>query len=118
MLHLSGSQFWNIPEEDLEGDVRAVWQETHDIVKNSRLEIHVDAKGKIHNNLPKQKDHPVSHVRPHGRDKKDTRPLPEGTHLLMDEKTRAYWPDDTRYVKQCFWLNNIYIKKQIKEENR
>lgn len=118
VLHLSGSQFWNIPEEDLEGDVRAVWQETHDIVKNSRLEIHVDAKGKIHNNLPKQKDHPVSHVRPHGRDKKDTRPLPEGTHLLMDEKTRAYWPDDTRYVKQCFWLNNIYIKKQIKEENR
>lgn len=118
ILHLSGSQFWNIPEEDLEGDVRAVWQETHDIIKNGQLEIHVDAKGDICNNLPKQKDHTVSHVRPHGRDRNDTRPLPVGTHLLMDRKTRAYWLDDTRYVKQCFWLNNTYIIKQIKAENR
>ncbi len=118
VLHLSGCQFWNIPEEDLEGDVRAVWQETHDIIKDGRLEIHVDAKGDIHNNLPKKKNHPVSHVRPHGRDREDTKPLPEGTHLLMDGKTKACWPDDTRYVKQCFWLNNTYIIRQIKEENR
>ena len=118
ILHLSGSQFWNIPEEDLEGDVRSVWQETHDIIKNGQLEIHVDAKGNICNNLPKQKNHTVSHVRPHGRDRNDTHPLPVGTHLLMDRKTRAYWIDDTRYVKQCFWLNNTYIIKQIKAENK
>lgn len=116
ILHLSGSMFWNIPEEDLEGDVRAVWQETHDIIKNSRLEIQIDTSGDIHNNLPKQKDHPVSHVRPHGRNRNDTRPLPSGTHLLMDEKTKEYWPDDTRYVKQCFWLNNTYILKQIQKK--
>lgn len=117
-LHLSGCQFWNIPKEDLEGDVRAVWQETHDIIKDGKLKIHTDAKGRIQNNLPKKKNHPISHVRPHGRDREDTKPLPVGTHLMMDDKTKECWPDDTRYIKQCFWLNNRYIIKQIKEEYR
>lgn len=117
-LRLSGCQFWNVPEEDLEGDIRVVWQETHDIIKAGKLEIHADSKGNIHNNLPKKTDHPVSHVRPHGRNRNDTQPLPQGTKLLMDEKTKDSWPDDTRYVKQCFWLNNTYIIRQIKGENR
>ena len=29
---LKGCQFWNIPYDDLEGNVREVWQETHDMI--------------------------------------------------------------------------------------
>ena len=45
-------------------------------------------------------DNRVSHVRPHGRDQKDTDELPDGR----------------LYPKQCFWLNNSYILEQIKDE--
>jgi hypothetical protein len=39
----------------------------------------------------------VAHVRPHGANGEDKLPLPDGR----------------RMTKQCFWLNNGYVKKQI-----
>ena len=51
----------------------------------------------IANNLPKQSESRVAHVRPHGRDSRDTLPLPDGRVM----------------TKQCFWLNNTYIAQQI-----
>ena len=51
----------------------------------------------IRNNLPKQSESPVAHVRPHGINALDTLPLPDGRAM----------------TKQCFWLNNTYIAKQI-----
>ena len=50
-------------------------------------------------------DNGVCHVRPHGRNAKDTNPLP-----VKDKLTNA-----TEYTKQCFWLNNSYIKEIISE---
>jgi len=110
---LDSAKFWNIPYADLEGDVRDVWQETHDIIKEGRLTLEIEEDGKIVNNLPKKKDHPISHVRPHGRNREDTYPLPEGTHLTTKGEGRGIWQDDTCYTKQCFWLNNDYILRQI-----
>ena len=43
----------------------------------------------------------VCHVRPHGRNANDTIKLP-----VHDKLTGA-----TEYTKQCFWINNSYIKK-------
>lgn len=113
-FRLQGAQFWNIPTEDLEGDVRSVWQETHDIISQGRLMINKDDRGRYINNLPKKVNHPVSHVRPHGRDRNDVASLPEGTHIKLGPGVT--WDDDTTYTKQCFWLNNDYILNQLKPE--
>lgn len=98
VLRLKGCQFWNIPYADLEGNVKAVWEETKQVLIDG-LQITV-VNGKQCNNFPKASNNPVSHVRPHGRDAKDTYELPDGR----------------QYTKQCFWLNNRYILSQLKEE--
>lgn len=89
-------QFWNIPNTDLE-EVRKVWERTVQTIRNGvRL---VQTPRGICNDLPKKAENPVAHVRPHGKDGKDTLPLPDGRQM----------------TKQCFWLNNTYIETQIKE---
>ena len=100
-LYLKGCQFWNIPYHDLEVEARCVWEKTKQVIKDG-LQFYQDGKGYYHSNLPKMKDNPVSHVRPHGRNSKDTYPLPDGRE----------------FPKQCFWLNNSYILKQIKDDNK
>ena len=54
VFRLQGAQFWNIPMEDLEGDVRSVWQETHDIISQGRLTISKDDRGRYINNQLKK----------------------------------------------------------------
>ena len=96
-LRLMGGQFWNIPYADLEGNVKKVWEETKQVLIKG-LEINV-VNGKQYNNFPKASNNPVSHVRPHAQNSKDTYELPDGR----------------RYPKQCFWLNNTYILSQLNE---
>ena len=92
-------QFWNISNSDLE-EVRIVWERTvQTIRKGVRL---IQTPRGISNNLPKQSESRVAHVRPHGRDSQDTLPLPDGREM----------------TKQCFWLNNTYIAQQISKEEK
>ena len=51
------------------------------------------------NNLPKQTENRVAHVRPKARDSKDTYPLPDGREM----------------TKQCFWFNNSYVQGIIND---
>ena len=113
VFHLAGCQFWNMPIQDIDGDVRDVWQETHDIVKNGRIQIVIDQNGRITNNFPKQSQHPISHVRPHAQTRSDRYPLPAGTHLNIVAEGSIGWDDPTTYPKHCFWLNNSYIYNQL-----
>ena len=95
-LRLKGCQFWNIPYKDLE-NVRVVWEETKRVLlEGVKIEV---CNGKNHTNLPKAADNPVCHVRPHARNAQDTYELPDGR----------------RFPKQCFWLNNSYILKQLND---
>lgn len=89
-------KFWNIPAADLE-EVHKVWERTVATIKRGVVLIQT-ANG-VKNDLPKMKDNPVAHVRPHGRDGNDKAELPDGRMM----------------TKQCFWLNNKYIEKQIKQ---
>lgn len=92
-----GIKFWNIPAEDLE-EVHNVWERTVQIIKDG---VQIEDDGRVkHNNLPKKEENRVAHVRPHAKNSKDTAPLPDGRSM----------------AKQCFWLNNTYIKSVI--ENR
>lgn len=94
-MTLKGCQFWNIPYEDLNTQVRTVWERTKRVLIDG-LQVSV-VNGRYHTNLPHQSDNPVCHVRPHAKNAQDTYDLPDG---------RAY-------PKQCFWLNNSYILSQI-----
>ncbi|WP_029319278.1 Sau3AI family type II restriction endonuclease [Butyrivibrio sp. AE3004] len=96
-LRLKGAQFWNIPYEDLEVEVKSVWERTVRILKEGLKFEKVN--GVYQNNFPKASENHVSHVRPHGKNAKDTYELPDGR----------------QYPKQCFWLNNTYILEQIND---
>lgn len=89
-------KFWNIPEKDLE-EVRIVWEKTVNILKQG-VEFRTVGK-RTFNNLPKASENRVSHVRPHARNADDTLELPDGRHM----------------PKQCFWLNNTYIREQLEK---
>ncbi len=88
--------FWNIPNTDLE-EVRKVWERTVCRIREG-VSLIPTSRG-MSNDLPKASENPVCHVRPHARDARDRLPLPDGRMM----------------TKQCFWLNNTYIEKQIKE---
>ncbi len=97
-LYVKGGQFWNIPYNDLETDVRSVWEQTKKVIREGLIINNVN--GINTNNLPKQTENRACHVRPHARNAADTYELPDGRH----------------YTKQCFWLNNSYIYSQIDNE--
>ncbi len=97
VLRLKGCQFWNIPYEDLEAHVKTVWERTQNVIREG-LKVDI-INGVRRNNLPKASEDPVCHVRPHAQNAQDTYELPDGR----------------QYPKQCFWLNNTYIYKQLNE---
>lgn len=98
VLRLKGCQFWNIPYDDLNREVYSVWERTREVIREGLQVARIN--GKLRSNLPKATENSVCHVRPHGRNSKDTYELPDGRH----------------FPKQCFWLNNSYILKQLDKE--
>ena len=113
---LLGGQFWNIPYADLEGNVKQVWEETRDIIKKGWLSVSI-CNGTMQNNFPKQKDNPVSHVRPHGQTREGSvNALPEGTKVNIVSTDGSYvWPYEDKFPDHCFWLNRTYILSQLDE---
>ena len=97
-LILKGCQFWNIPYEDLEHNVKNVWETTKHVISDG-LHISRDKNGRNKSDLPSPSDDPVCHVRPHGKNAQDTDELPDGRH----------------YPKQCFWLHKKYILSQLEK---
>lgn len=91
---LESVKFWNIPNRDLE-EVRKVWERTKEVIV-SGVEI-IEIGGRKTNNFPKKYENAVAHVRPHATNAEDVYPLPDGRMM----------------TKQCFWLNNDYIKSQL-----
>lgn len=97
-LRLKGCQFWNIPYDDLNGNVKEVWNETVNVLKAGLVIKEVN--GRLTNNFPKASQNPICHVRPHAQNKNDVYELPDGR----------------TYPKQCFWLNNSYILSQLNND--
>ncbi len=95
VLRLKGCQFWNMPYEDLEIEMKQVWEKTKQVISDGSSFRKIDNKNT--SDLPKLRDNKVGHVRPHARNSNDVDELPNG-------KT---------FPKQCFWLNNYYIVSQL-----
>ena len=93
--YLDRIKLWNMPISDIETDLRNVWQRT----KNTIIEgVILSEKGnKVFNNLPKKKENDTAHVRSKAKNGKDRDELPDGRMM----------------TKQCLFINNNYIKKQI-----
>ena len=87
-LIFKNAMFWNVPEKDLNTEIKRVWADTVEKIKNNEYD-----------DLPKISESPILHVRPHARNARDTYPTLDGKQA----------------IKKCFWLNANYIKKQIEE---
>ena len=81
------AMFWNVPEKDLNSEIKKVWETTVKRIKNNEYD-----------NLPRISESPILHVRPHAQNANDTYPTLDGNQA----------------IKKCFWLNASYIKDQIK----
>jgi DNA mismatch repair protein MutH len=87
LYRLKATFFWAVPNFDLEGPIRKVWEETR-----NRL------KSKVKVAMPGQKENRITHVRPHGRNAQDRVVSPHGWFL----------------TKPCFWLDGRYLSEQLK----
>lgn len=100
-----GIKLWNMPESTINTVVKNMYNKTRKIIETGNIVHHIDKYGKRITNFPGINDNGVCHVRPHGRNAKDTIPLP-----VKDKVTNS-----SEYTKQCFWINNTYIKDIIKD---
>lgn len=85
-LRLTKVMFWNMPVQDIESYAKLVWERTVEQIRINRA-----------SDLPRKSENYACHVRPHGRNAKDTDETPSGAKL----------------VKKCFWLNSNYIRDQV-----
>lgn len=99
-----GIELWNMPELDIETYVKDMWISTYNTIKSGNIVKSIN-HGIRKTNFVGVGENKVCHVRPHGRNAKDTCPLP-----IKDKLTGA-----TEYTKQCFWINNKYIVNIFKD---
>lgn len=102
----SGNRFkdvflWEMPEEDLEGEVREVWGKTKSLIEQGMIVKNVEDPSKLH--FPQGSETRICHVRPHGRNAMDVDKLP-----VADQKTNYLGA-----TRQSFWLNKAYIYEII-----
>jgi DNA mismatch repair protein MutH len=115
--YLEGSKFWNMPISDIEGKLKEEWEKSVDIFKTGVKFSIQGINSPIRNNLPKKSNTEILHVRPHAQ---------KGAHLINGikygngdiERDTDLLPDGNRMTKQCFWLNNDYILKQIEDKSK
>ncbi|MBN8581232.1 MAG: DNA mismatch repair protein [Anaerolineae bacterium] len=89
-LRLAKVMFWNMPARDIDSYAKLVWERTVEQINNNKA-----------GDLPKKRENYACHVRPHGRNAKDTDETPNGVML----------------VKKSFWLNSKYIRDQILDKS-
>ena len=111
---LKGCKFWNMPYSDLNSIVREGWERVVRTIKRGIEFTFKDTKAGvvIENDLPKKKDNPIIHVRPHAS--KRYYEFANGT--VIGDGNRSYanqLPDGTWMTNYSFWINNDYILKQI-----
>ena len=100
---LLGAKFWNMPTADLDGDVRAGWENIKNtIVRGVRFTI--SPNGTVSNNLPTKKDNRIIHIRPHA--KKAAYDLGDGFVRGNVKRDANPLPDGRWMTTQSFWINN------------
>jgi len=119
--YLKGIKFFSVPDKDLQGPIRKVWEDTVKKI-NEGVELKATPWGKktrITNNFISLSDNLICHVRPHG----SVSDYSEYGSSADKLPVKAKWinkPNDKRYsdqwmTSQSFWFNRDYIKEQVKD---
>ncbi|WP_206407301.1 Sau3AI family type II restriction endonuclease [Massilimicrobiota sp. An105] len=109
---LIGSQLWNMPYNDLNKVVKAGWENIKQSLLNGvRFTLKQINNGvRVENSLPKKKDNPILHIRPHAQ--KSAYLLKDGTQI-GDLSNANELPDGQWMTTQSFWINNTYLYTQL-----
>ena len=113
---LMGAKFWNMPIDELETTGMLEWNLYRNKFENGvnfKIEKQNDGKIIVKNDLPKKSKTKIFHLRPHASKSKYViggQEYGNGNNGDTDEL-----PNGDKMTKQCFWLNNDYIIKIIKD---
>ena len=100
-----------MPLNDLETEVKRCWMETVEAINKGI--VFIKRGQRYSNNLPGSTDNKTMHVRPHAS--KRAYRFEDGTIIGNIYRDANILPDGRYMTKQCFWLNNKYIKSIIGE---
>lgn len=100
-----GIKLWNMPEELIETVVRDMYDKTKEIIKNGNIVNHIDERGRRITNFLGASYNGICHVRPHSLNRDEVVKLPVPDKLTGLEM----------YTKQCFWINNTYLREILKD---
>ena len=93
---------WNVPESDLEGEIKVVWKDTVNKIRNGDIIKYFDPRKTVTWFLS-EKITNICHVRPHGSNGVDNKKLP-----VTDKLTgHNFGP------KLSFWFNHEYLKRIV-----
>ena len=93
---------WNIPKEDLNGEIKLVWEDTKKKISEGTIIKTIENKKVIMWFLTEKVTN-ICHVRPHGSNGSDVAKLP-----VKDKKTGYEYAS-----KQSFWFNHSYLEKIV-----
>ncbi|MBF2392779.1 restriction endonuclease [Listeria marthii] len=108
-----GSQFWNMPNLDLETKGKKEWLEAQTVIKEG-VEFQIGAKD-IRNNLLKEKNTTIFHLRPHAAKSSYLINGIEYGNGNIDKHTDVL-PNGDLMTKQSFWLNKSYVLNAIDDK--
>lgn len=110
---LIGSQLWNMPYNDLNSIVKKGWENIKiSIINGVTFTPQKYGAGiRYLNSLPKPKDNPIIHIRPHAQ--KSTFKFKDGT-IIGNLSNANELPDGQWMTTQSFWINNTYLLTQLK----
>lgn len=115
-----GVEFFSIPDYDLQGPIRDVWEDTVYKIRNG-VELKAVKWGddiRILNNFISRADNMICHIRPHEKKSDYTMNGKHSSRLPVEAKW-THKPDSPNYsnqwmTRQCFWINNNYIREKVK----
>lgn len=114
---LVGAKFWSITDSELETKVKDAWIETVNTIKHG-VELNRDLQtNRVTNNFINASARRIIHVRPRADKSSYMAYNPNADKLPVP----ANWknkPDnysDDWMTRQCFWINNTYIEKQVSD---
>jgi hypothetical protein len=93
-------KLWNIPYEVINNYISDVYNNLRQTISEGNIVERIDKRGRRLTNFPGISFNGICHIRPHGTNGQDVYALP-----VADRKTGI-----EKFTKQCFWLNNTYIK--------
>ena len=120
---LSGATFWSMPAED-RAKAESVWEETRRVVlegvsiermlrkEDGQPRCTATGKPMFTNNLPGSDYNGVAHVRPHTS--RSAYRFEDGSEYGDVDKDASLLPDGRAMTKQSFWINNTYVRAQLK----